>query len=64
MCCIQRPLDSKTQPRVAVEAEAILAALGLCEAGQVELISSDTLLFELGRNPHPVRRQSKSWLKL
>jgi predicted nucleic acid-binding protein len=57
MCRIQRPLDSKTQPRIAVEAEAILGALALCEAGQVELISSDTLLFELGRNPHPVRRE-------
>ncbi len=40
-----------------MEAEAILGALALCEAGQVELISSDTLLFELGRNPHPVRRE-------
>jgi predicted nucleic acid-binding protein len=57
MCSIQRPLDSKTQPRIAVEAEAILAALALCEAGQVELMSSDTLLFELGRNPHPVRKE-------
>ena len=57
MCGIQCPLDSKTQPRIAVEAEAILAVLALCEAGQVELISSDTLLFELGRNPHPVRKE-------
>ena len=57
MCSIQRPLDSKTQPRIAVEAEAILAILALCEAGQVELMSSDTLLFELGRNPHPVRKE-------
>lgn len=40
-----------------MEAEAILGALALCEAGQVELINSDTLLFELGRNPHPVRRE-------
>jgi len=40
-----------------VEAEAILAALALCEAGHVELMGSDTLLFELGRNPHPVRKE-------
>ena len=57
MCSIQRPLDTKTQPRIAVEAEAILGVLALCEAGHVELMSSDTLLFELGRNPHPVRRE-------
>ncbi len=43
MCSIQRPLDTKTQPRIAVEAEAILGVLMLCEAGQVDLMTSDTL---------------------
>jgi predicted nucleic acid-binding protein len=57
MCSIQRPLDTKTQPRIAVEAEAILGLLTLCEAGQVELMTSDTLVFELERNPHPVRKE-------
>jgi predicted nucleic acid-binding protein len=40
-----------------VEAEAILGVLTLCEAGQVELLTSDTLVFELERNPHPVRKE-------
>lgn len=57
MCSIQRPLDTKTQPRIAVEAEAILGVLTLCEAGQVELMTSDALVFELERNPHPVRKE-------
>ena len=57
MCSIQRPLDTKTQPRIAVESEAILGVLALCEAGQVELLSSATLVFELERNPHPVRKE-------
>ena len=57
MCSLQRPLDTKIQPRIAVEAEAILGVLTLCEAGQVELMTSDTLVFELGRNPHPVRKE-------
>jgi predicted nucleic acid-binding protein len=57
MCSIQRPLDTKTQPRIAVEAEAILGILTLCEAGQVELMTSDALVFELERNPHPVRKE-------
>ena len=57
MCSIQRPLDTKTQPRIAVEAEAILGVLVLCEAGQVELMASDALGFELERNPHPVRKE-------
>ncbi len=57
MCSIQRPLDTKTHPRIAVEAEAILGVLMLCEAGQVELMVSDALGFELERNPNPVRKE-------
>ena len=57
MCSIQRPLDTKSQPRIAVEAEAILGVLTLCEAGQVELMTSDALVFEVERNPHPVRKE-------
>ena len=40
-----------------MEAEAILGLLALCEAGQVDLVSSDTLLFETDRNLHPVRKR-------
>lgn len=57
MCSVQRPLDTKTHPRIAVEAEAILGVLMLCEAGQVELLASDVLGFELERNPNPVRKE-------
>ena len=55
MCSIQRPLDTKSQPRIAVEAEAVLGVLMLCEAGQVDLMTSDA--FELERNPRPVRKE-------
>jgi predicted nucleic acid-binding protein len=54
---LQRPLDTKTQPRIAVEAEAILGILALCESGQAELVASEALVFEAERNPHPVRRR-------
>jgi len=57
MCCIQRPLDDKTQPRVAMEAEAVLTILALCEKGTVELVVSQSLRFETERNPHPLRRE-------
>jgi hypothetical protein len=43
MCSIQRRLDTKSHPRIAVEAEAILAILALCEAVQVELVGSEVL---------------------
>ncbi len=57
MCSIQRPLDTRSQVRIAVESEAILGVLDLCDLRQLELIVSDPLLFEARRNPHPVRQQ-------
>lgn len=57
MCSIQRPLDTKTQVRIVVESEAVLGILALCEAGQAELVTSETHLFEAERNPHPMRKK-------
>jgi predicted nucleic acid-binding protein len=57
MCSLQRPLDTKTQLRVAVEAEAILSILTFCESGYATLLASDALVFETEQNPHPVRKQ-------
>jgi predicted nucleic acid-binding protein len=56
MCSLQRPLDDKTQLRIALEAEAVLGILALCEAGQAQLLSSDALEYETARNPHPLRK--------
>ncbi len=56
-CSLQRPLDNKSQLRVALEAEAILGVLALCEAGQLDLISSDALIFEIERTPQASRRE-------
>lgn len=55
-CSIQRPLDSKNQLRIAIEGEAILGVLYLCEAGSIELISSEALLFEIRRIPDESRK--------
>lgn len=52
-----QPSDSRDQPRIAVEAEAILVVLAFCEDGQLELVASDALRFEAERNPHPVRKR-------
>jgi len=56
MCSIQRPLDSQDDVRVVTEAQAVLGVLRLCESGQVTLVGSDALLFELEKNPHPIRK--------
>jgi predicted nucleic acid-binding protein len=55
-CSLNRPLDDKSQVRIALEAEAILAILTLWESNTVILVSSEILQFELARNPHPQRR--------
>jgi predicted nucleic acid-binding protein len=56
-CSIQRPLDSKNQIRVRLEAEAVLGILSLVESDQIELVSSEVLLFEINRNSSPIRQE-------
>ena len=55
-CCLQRPLDDKSQLRIQLEAEAILAVLTFCENQEVQLVSSDVLEFEKDKNPHAQRK--------
>lgn len=56
-CSLQRPLDNRAQLRISLEAEAVLGLVGILEAGEVELVSSDALLFETRRNPQAERRE-------
>lgn len=49
-CSLQRPLDDQTQLRVEQETKAIIAILSLCERGDLTLISSEVLRFEIGEN--------------
>ena len=55
-CSLQRPLDSRTQLRITIESEAVLGVISLCESGQLELVGSETLVFEAFRNPNVLRR--------
>jgi len=55
-CSLQRPLDTKSQLRIILEAEAILVILDLCDDGQVEMITSEVLLFETQRMRQEPRR--------
>lgn len=57
LCAIQRPLDTPNQVRVVLEAEAILGILSLCDAGLIELVSSEALVYETEQNPLPIRRE-------
>ncbi len=57
LCSLQRPLDTKNQIRIAIEAEAILGIIRLWELKQLELISSEILVFEAEQNTNPVRKE-------
>lgn len=61
-CSLQRPLDDKLQPRIFLEAEAILTVLSLVEAGDLELLSSDVLKFEISRIANINRRSEAETL--
>jgi hypothetical protein len=55
-CSIQRPLDDRSQPRINLEAEAIVTVLNLVECGDINLLSSEVLEFEIRRTPDLNRR--------
>lgn len=55
-CCLQRPFDDQTQPRIRVESEAVLAVLAAVEAKDAILLSSEALEFEIERIPDAHRR--------
>ena len=55
-CSLNRPMDDKSQLRIALEAEAVLGILSGCESGRMQLISSEVLAVEVDRNPHPQKR--------
>lgn len=48
-CCLNRPFDDQRQPRVRLEAEAILLVLQRIAAGGVKWLGSTVLEFEIGR---------------
>ena len=55
-CCLQRPSDDQTQLKIKIETEAILAVLAAVEAGDVSLLSSEALEYEVSRIPDTDRR--------
>lgn len=55
-CALQRPLDDKSHTRIRLEAEAVLSIFEECKSGEIELVSSETLEFEIEKNPLGIRR--------
>jgi predicted nucleic acid-binding protein len=57
LCAIQRPLDTSNQIRIVLESEAVLGIIAFCDIGQVELLSSEALLYEGEQCSLPVRKE-------
>lgn len=55
VCCLQRPFDDQTQPRVRLEAEAIKLILGRVEQGEFEWLTSEVVDYEIDQNPDAER---------
>jgi hypothetical protein len=55
-CSLQRPLDDQTQPRIRVETEAVLAILAAVQVGDIVLVNSEALEYEMRRIPDDQRR--------
>jgi len=56
-CGIQRPLDTKTQMRIILEADSILGLIEFCKGNEADLITSDILRFEIRKCQNTVRRE-------
>lgn len=55
-CCLNRPYDDQSQPRIQLEAAAVLAILERVTAGDMQLASSSVLQFETHRIADLTRR--------
>jgi len=56
VCCLNRPFDDQTQPRIRLESEAILIILAQCEQRQWEWVGSEVLMMHC---TSPVRKAAK-----
>lgn len=50
-CCLNRPFDDQTQPRIYLEAQAVMTILSQCQSKTWKLINSSALIAELNQTP-------------
>ena len=57
VCCLNRPSDNWVQPRIRLEAEAVIAILDRCQTGDWLMVSSTALISEISQTPEAIKRQ-------
>jgi hypothetical protein len=50
LCCLKRPFDDQSQPRIRLESEAVLGLLAL-ESSELRFVRSPALMLENSQNP-------------
>jgi predicted nucleic acid-binding protein len=55
-CCLNRPFDDQSQPRVRLEAEAVVLVLARFRSGVWEWVGSEVLTYEIEQTPDLERR--------
>ncbi|RME91206.1 MAG: PIN domain-containing protein [Anaerolineae bacterium] len=60
-CCLNRPFDDQSQPRIHLETIAISLILEKISRGEWEWVGSETLFSEIRKNPDMERRE-RVWL--
>ncbi len=57
VCCLNRPFDNQTQPRIKLETQAILEIMTYCQSGEWELVNSTPLESEISQIANQTRKQ-------
>ena len=58
VCCLNRPFDDQTQPRIRLESEAIMTIINQCQSGNWKMINSSAIIAELNQTPNIERLQN------
>lgn len=54
---LNRLFDDQSQPRIALETQALRIVIQAIETKQLELVHSSVVVFEQQNNPYPLKRQ-------
>lgn len=58
VCCLNRPFDDQTQPRIGLESEAVMTIINQCQSGDWKMINSSAIIAELNQTPNIERLQN------
>ncbi|MEO0843286.1 MAG: PIN domain-containing protein [Cyanobacteria bacterium J06643_5] len=58
VCCLNRPFDDQTQPRIRLESEAVMTIINQCQSGDWKMINSSAIIAELNQTPNIERLQN------